>query len=70
MTTIPGTTDVGTLSTGTYIIQAPCPLCGEVDEILATIGSVATTPEHDTAQLKVQLKAKAIDHDCRQTRIR
>lgn len=58
-----------TLSTGTYLVEAPCPKCGALEEILVSIRSVLTTPEDDTQQLKVRLKGKARDHDCRQERI-
>lgn len=58
-----------TIPTGTYLIEAPCPRCGVIEEILVSLQSVLTTPEHDTGSLRVRLKGKGRDHDCRQLRI-
>lgn len=63
------TTDTKTIPTGVYLVEARCPRCGAIEEILVGISSVLTTPEHDTASLRVRLKGKARDHDCKQTRL-
>ena len=57
------------LETGLYTIAAKCPRCSAVEEIVVAIRSVLTTPEDGPASLKVALKGKARDHDCRQARI-
>lgn len=57
------------IQTGTYVVEAHCPRCGAIEEILCSIRSVLTTPEDDSGSLKVQLKGKARDHDCRQSRM-
>jgi hypothetical protein len=57
-----------TIDTGTYFVNAPCPECGSIVEILANIASVLTVPQDDTPQLKVRLKAQAIAHNCRSGR--
>lgn len=57
------------LSTGHYVIEAPCPRCGVIEPMPVTIAAVLTEPTDDDPTLKVRLKGKAIVHDCRQTRI-
>lgn len=54
---------------GVYLVDAPCPLCGVVDEILAKIGVTLTTSTDDIGSLKVRIKAKPREHDCQQQRI-
>lgn len=58
-----------TLPTGVYLVEAACPRCGAIEEILVAIRSVLTTPEDDTGSLRVRLRGKARDHDCRQLRL-
>lgn len=58
-----------TIPTGVYLIEAACPRCGAIEEILVAIRSVLTTPEDDTGSLRVRLKGKARDHDCKQARL-
>lgn len=58
-----------TLSTGVYVVEAPCPRCGVIEEILVSLRSVLTTPEDDPGSLRVKLKGKARDHDCKQGRL-
>lgn len=60
---------VKNIETGTYIVEAHCPRCNAIEEILVGISSVLTTPEHETGSLRVKLKGKARDHDCKQARI-
>ena len=55
-----------TLATGTYLVEAPCPRCGVIEEILVSLRSVLTQPEDDTGSIRVRLKGKARDHDCKQ----
>lgn len=61
--------DAKTLETGVYLVEATCPRCGAIEEILVSLRSVLTTPEDDTGSLRVRLKGKARDHDCKQTRL-
>lgn len=63
------TTGTKTLQTGVYIVEAHCPRCGAIEEILVAIRSVVTIPELDLGKLAVRLKSKARDHDCRQSRL-
>lgn len=58
-----------TLKTGVYYVDAPCPRCGAIEEILISIRSVVTIPETDTGKLAVKLRGKPRDHDCRQNRL-
>lgn len=58
-----------TLQTGNYVVDAPCPRCGVVEEILVRISSVLTTPQDDAGSLRVKVKGKARDHDCQQRRL-
>lgn len=58
-----------TLQTGVYTVDAACPRCGAIEEILCSIRSVVTIPETDLGKLAIKLKAKPRDHDCRQTRM-
>lgn len=57
------------LSTGTYLVDTPCPRCGVVEEILVAITSVHTLPMDAPGSLRVKLKGKARDHDCAQMRV-
>lgn len=63
------TSDPTRLATGVYIVDAPCPRCGVIEEILVALRSVLTTPEDDIGSIRVKLKGKARDHDCHQQRI-
>lgn len=63
------TTGTKTLQTGVYIIEAACPRCGAIEEILVGIRAVVTIPENDLGKLAVRMKGKARDHDCRQSRL-
>lgn len=65
------TTTAGTktLQTGVYLIEAACPRCGAIEEVLVSIRAVVTIPEADLGKLAVRLKGKARDHDCRQVRM-
>jgi hypothetical protein len=65
----PTTTETETLSTGIYLVDAPCPRCGVVETVLVRIGVVLTTPDDSVGALRVKLKGKAVDHDCHQTRL-
>jgi hypothetical protein len=57
------------IDTGVYMVNAPCPRCGVVEEILVAIRSVLTTPEDGPGSLRVKIKGKARDHDCPQLRL-
>lgn len=57
------------LSTGVYLVDAPCPRCGVIEEILIALRSVLTQPEDDTGSLRVKVRGKARDHDCKQARL-
>lgn len=61
--------DPTTLSTGVYLVEAPCPRCGVIEEILVALRSVLTQPEDDTGSIRVKIKGKARDHDCKQQRL-
>lgn len=61
--------DPKTIETGTYLVEAPCPRCGVVEEILARLSTVLTTPQDDAGALRVKIKSKPRDHDCAQGRI-
>lgn len=61
--------DLKNIPTGTYIVEARCPRCNAIEEILVSIRSVLTTPEDDAGSLRVRLRGKARDHDCRQARL-
>lgn len=63
------TTGTKTLETGVYIVEAACPRCGAIEEILVSIRAVVTIPEADLGKLAVRLKGKPRDHDCRQARL-
>lgn len=58
-----------TLSTGVYLVEAPCPRCGVIEEILVSLRSVLTQPEDDAGSIRVRLRGKARDHDCKQGRL-
>lgn len=58
-----------TLSTGVYLVEAPCPRCGVIEEILVSLRSVLTQPEDDTGSIRVRCRGKARDHDCKQARL-
>jgi hypothetical protein len=58
-----------TLPTGNYVVEAPCPRCGVIEEILVGIRSVLTTPEDDIGSLRVKIKGRARERDCRQQRL-
>jgi hypothetical protein len=53
------------IGTGFVWVDAPCPECGALVEILAAVRSVLTVPQDDAATIRLRLKAKAVDHDCR-----
>lgn len=53
------------IGTGYVTVDAPCPECGALVEILATIRSVLTVPQDDAGSIRLRLKAKAVDHECR-----
>lgn len=53
------------IGTGFVWIDAPCPDCGALVEVLALVTSVLTVPQHDAATVRVRLKAKPVDHECR-----
>jgi hypothetical protein len=57
------------LQTGTYLVDAPCPRCGVIEEILVSLQSVLTQPEGDVGSIKVRIRGKARDHDCKQARL-
>lgn len=57
-----------TIPTGVYLVEAPCPRCGVIEEILVSLRSVLTQPEDDTGSIRVKLRGKARDHDCKQAR--
>lgn len=57
------------LDTGTYYVNAPCPRCGVIEEILVAIRSKLTIPQDEIGKLGVALKGKARDHDCKQARL-
>lgn len=61
--------DPKTLQTGVYLVETSCPRCGAIEEILVSLRAVLTTPEEDTGSLRVRLKGKARDHDCKQARM-
>lgn len=57
------------LLTGTYLVDAPCPKCGVIEEVLVSIESVLTLPQNSSGSLRVRLQGKALDHDCAQLRL-
>lgn len=61
--------DSKVIPTGTYLVEAACPRCGAIEEILVAIRSVLSIPEDDTGSLRVRLRGKARDHDCKQQRL-
>lgn len=63
------TTNPQTIPTGVYLVEAPCPRCGVVEEILVALRSVLTMPEDDAGTIRVRVKGKARDHDCKQNRL-
>lgn len=65
-----GVNENGTLSTGTYWIEAPCPRCGQIEHVGIALSTVLTTPQDATASLKVKSSSKGVDHDCGQNRLR
>lgn len=52
-----------------YLIDAACPRCGVIEEILVRVGVVLTTPDDGSGSLRVRIKGKARDHDCQQGRL-
>lgn len=58
-----------TIPTGTYLFEAPCPRCGVIELLLASVRSVHTLGEDEIGSLRLRLRTKAVDHDCRQIRI-
>lgn len=57
------------LDTGVYTVQAPCPRCGVIEDILVAIKTQLTTPQDAIGKLAVKLKSRGVDHDCQQQRI-
>lgn len=57
-----------TIDTGTYYVNAPCPRCGVIEEILVAVRSKLTIPQDEIGKLGVAVKGKARDHDCKQAR--
>lgn len=57
------------LPTGTHVVQAVCPRCGQLEAIAVGLSSVLAVPTDDRPSLRVKLKGKPIDHDCRQQRL-
>lgn len=53
------------IATGYVWIDAPCPECGALVECLAVIRSVLTVPQDDAGTIRVRLKSKPVDHECR-----
>lgn len=53
------------IPTGYVWIDAPCPECGALVEVLAVIRSVLTVPQDEAGTIRVRLKANAVDHECR-----
>lgn len=54
-----------TIGTGYVRVDAPCPECGSIAEVVARIGTTLTTPDDDVPTLRLRLKAKAVPHECR-----
>lgn len=63
------TTQTETLQPGVYLVDAACPRCGVIEEVLVRLGVVLTTPDDDLGSLRVRIKGKAREHDCRQQRL-
>lgn len=63
------TTGTPNLDPGVYLVNAACPRCGVIEEVLVRIGVVLTTPDDDLGSLRVRVKGKAREHDCRQQRL-
>lgn len=57
------------LQPAVYLIDAACPRCGVIEEILVRIGVVLTTPDDSVGSLRVKVKGKAREHDCQQGRL-
>lgn len=53
-----------TIGTGTYIVEAPCPECGQIVSVLARLSSVLTVPQDDGPTLRLKLKGEAVPHSC------
>lgn len=53
------------IGTGYVWVDAPCPECGALIECLAVIRSVLTVPQDDPGTIRLRLKAKPVDHECR-----
>lgn len=54
---------------GVYVVDAACPRCGAIEEVLIRLGVLVTIPDDDIGSLRVRVKAKPRDHDCRQSRL-
>lgn len=53
-----------TISTGTYIVEAPCPECEQLVSVLARLSSVLTVAQDDGPTLRLKLKGEAVPHSC------
>lgn len=57
------------LMPGTYWVDLPCPRCGAIETVAATLTAVLTVPGDAGASLKLRVKTKPTDHDCGQGRM-
>ena len=53
-----------TISTGTYIVEAPCHECGQLVSVLARLSSVLTVPQDVGPTLRLKLMGEAVPHSC------
>ena len=53
------------VGTGYVWVDAPCPECGALVELLAVVRSVLTVPQDDPGTIRLRLKSKPVDHACR-----
>jgi hypothetical protein len=53
-----------TIATGTYVVEAPCPECGQLVEVLVRLSSVLTIAQDDAPSLRVKCKGEAVGHYC------
>lgn len=57
------------LTTGIYWVDLPCPRCGALATVGATLSVILTTPQDEEPTLKLRVRSKPVDHACGQGRM-
>lgn len=55
------------LGLGTFIVEAPCPDCGAVLELVLRLSSTRTTSTDDDPKVRLKARSTAVPHVCRRS---